>query len=141
MRKGYFFVAAQFLCLAYFFSQGGFWLTNNGALFFHFLGLLLGVYAVYSMSRAKLSILPELKEESKLITHGPYRKIRHPMYTALLLYFFPYLQVSTSLLLVYLLLLITLILKLNYEEKLLRKTFPIYLDYSKKTYRLIPWLY
>ena len=51
--------------------------------------LALGLW-VFARSHADLgtnwSITLELREKHQLVTHGVYRQVRHPMYTALLLY-------------------------------------------------------
>src|SRR6266567_6632078 len=51
--------------------------------------LVIGLWLFYR-SHADLgtnwSITLEVREQHRLITHGVYRRIRHPMYTALLLY-------------------------------------------------------
>ncbi len=106
------------------------------------LGGLLGIWALGTMKLKNLSALPEVKPESVLLTTGPYRWIRHPMYTALLL-------VTLAVVLdafsigrgcVWLVLVIDLFLKLQFEETLLMQAFPEYRTYQRQTYRLIPWL-
>ncbi len=106
------------------------------------MGVILGVWAVLAM-RFRVSVLPEVRERQTLVVAGPYRFIRHPMYTAVLL---------TALGLVlhrpdsiaigaWVILLGDLVVKLKYEEGLLLARFPDYALYAEKTRRLLPFLY
>jgi protein-S-isoprenylcysteine O-methyltransferase Ste14 len=106
-------------------------------------GIALGLWALVTMRLDKVSILPEVQEGSALVTIGPYLWIRHPMYTSLLL-------VGGSLALnnplwwrwaVWGILCINQILKLLYEERLLKAQFPEYQAYMARTKRLIPFVF
>ena len=88
------------------------------------------------------SITLEVREEHRLITNGIYRRIRHPMYSALLLY-----SLGQALALpnwiagpsygVAMLLLIAL--RLGPEERMMREAFGSeYEAYGRRTKRLIP---
>lgn len=81
--------------------------------------------------------------EGKLITVGPYRWLRHPIYAAII-YFswaclisFPYLWTIFSVFL------ITggLFIRMIMEEKSLRDTYPDYDAYCRKAKRIIPYLF
>ena len=87
--------------------------------------------------------MPEPSANATLITNGPYKFIRHPMYTAVLLFCVGLLICNFSLLRTVLVtaLIIVLIIKLTLEEKLLLQKFEAYQDYHKQTYRLIPLVF
>ena len=48
-------------------------------------GALLGVVVLFYNRPGNFSIYPEVREGAALITKGPYRWMRHPMYTALIM--------------------------------------------------------
>jgi protein-S-isoprenylcysteine O-methyltransferase Ste14 len=88
------------------------------------------------------SVTLELRQEHRLITHGVYRKIRHPMYTALLLYSIGQALVIPNWVagfanMIALALLVPL--RLGAEEKMMAEQFgAAYAAYSARTKRLVP---
>lgn len=91
----------------------------------------------------RFNIFPSLINNSTLTTSGPFKFVRHPMYTSTILTTltwlvneFSYLRLCTWILLV-----IVLNIKTLFEEKILSKEFPDYLKYRSKTKKLIPLLY
>jgi protein-S-isoprenylcysteine O-methyltransferase Ste14 len=141
--KSLLFVFLQFGALGLIAITGALIPSNAWLLTIELAGLLLGVWAVLSMGIFNFNITPNVKSEGRFVASGPYALIRHPMYTALLVTTLP-LIINTFnwfRLAVWLVLLITLLFKLEYEEKLLAKIFTQYPDYKKTTYRLFPFLY
>ena len=91
------------------------------------------------------SAIIEITEEQKIIETGPYRIVRHPMYTGGLIFilftplalgsYWALIPFSASTVL-------ALILRIINEEKFLVANLPGYSDYCKKTkYRLIPFVW
>ncbi len=88
------------------------------------------------------SVTLEVREQHQLITHGVYRRIRHPMYLALLLYslgqalVIPNWVAGPANLIAFAIL---LALRLRAEEKMMLEGFgDQYAAYSARTKRLIP---
>ena len=105
-------------------------------------GVILVIWAIAIMGITNTNITPLVKQSAVLITNGPYKFIRHPMYTAVLLTIWPLIidQYSILRLIIALVLTIDLIVKLLYEESLLKKHFAGYEIYMSETKRLIPFV-
>ncbi|MBI9034720.1 MAG: isoprenylcysteine carboxylmethyltransferase family protein [Bacteroidales bacterium] len=108
-----------------------------------FIGLFIGFWAVQAMGWRQVSIKPLVREGGQLITNGPYKYIRHPMYTAVLTTLTPLVldYFSWYRLGMIIALLITLCIKCRFEENRLLEAYPGYEDYMKQTRRIIPFVY
>jgi protein-S-isoprenylcysteine O-methyltransferase Ste14 len=106
-------------------------------------GVILMVWAIWTMKLNNLNISPDLKNNSILVLSGPYKLIRHPMYASVLLVTLMLVINHLTLWRVgfWLVLFIDLYFKFKYEEKLLRTKYSEYSDYMSKTKRLIPFIY
>lgn len=82
--KSFVLVAVQFACMAVILVPGPWVATQVGFFTMELVGVVLGTWAVMTMTVKNLAVLPEVKKGSRLVTHGPYRWIRHPMYAAIL---------------------------------------------------------
>lgn len=103
----------------------------------------LAIWAILIMKVDNLKITPVPGEKARLVTKGPYRLIRHPMYASLFILSVALTvsQFSILKLVAAILLAVDLLVKLGYEERLLMEKFPEYRSYRKGTYRLFPWLF
>ncbi len=137
------FVFIQFLCLGMLAVTGPLIPSIPVLLVIYLVGLGLGIWAVLSMRIGNFNIIPNPFAWSKLVTSGPYRLIRHPMYLALLLVTLPLVieEFTFFRLGIWLVLLFDLLVKLNFEENLLRIKLDGYEQYIQGSSRLIPYLY
>lgn len=106
-------------------------------------GVGLGLWSALEMRRSRLSPLPEVRPRAALVTTGPYRLLRHPIYAALLLVFVPLTlnRPSPARGAALGVLVLTLLLKMEYEEMFLRARFPEYRPYAARSWRIIPWIF
>jgi protein-S-isoprenylcysteine O-methyltransferase Ste14 len=106
-------------------------------------GSVVGIAALAANRPGNFNIRPELKPGARLVTRGIYRKVRHPMYLAVLLAMAAGLAADPrwwrSLL--WLMLLAVLVAKLVREERYLSAAFAEYVDYAARTWRLFPGAY
>ncbi|MEL6820513.1 MAG: isoprenylcysteine carboxylmethyltransferase family protein [Calditrichota bacterium] len=134
-------VFVQFACIAYLIIDGPFRANTTGLIILQLAGFALGGWAVFTMRR--FNVAPDPLANATLATFGPYRWIRHPMYTALLLIALAaVLSRPTEIRIVVLvILLMNLLVKLRHEEMLLKEKFSGYSDYMSRTKRLLPGIY
>jgi protein-S-isoprenylcysteine O-methyltransferase Ste14 len=141
--QSWIFVLVQFACLLIIFMTSPLIAKNPFYLSIEIVGITLGIWAVFLMDPLTINVFPEVRKEASFLKQGPYRIIRHPMYLALIL-------VSSSLLLenysffrliIFLVLLIDLLIKIEYEENILDSNYPDYKYYKAITKKLIPYIY
>jgi protein-S-isoprenylcysteine O-methyltransferase Ste14 len=141
--KGKILVTIQFTCLVLLMIFTN-WLTLPWWPF-----LLLGIsgflafWAMYVMKYGNFNIVPTPVDKGVMISQGPYKVIRHPMYTSIFIFAiallagqFDYYKCIISLILV-----ADLVVKMIFEEGLLCKHYPDYKDYMNKTKRVIPFVW
>ncbi|HLE05569.1 MAG TPA: isoprenylcysteine carboxylmethyltransferase family protein [Anaerolineales bacterium] len=136
-------VAIQLLSLGLIALSGPLFAANPALLMLEGAAGLLGLWAIGTMGVGNFNVTPDVKHQARLVTGGPYRHIRHPMYTALLMGSLSLVLDAFSLLrlAMWLVLLVDLLVKLNYEERLLRRDLEGYSTHMQRTRRLIPFLY
>lgn len=105
------------------------------------LAIGVSIWARQSFRAAQFSVMAEPKA-GPLLSTGPYRWIRHPMYASALLLLWASILGHFSAILVIVGLLVTgvIALRIVTEEQFLRASFPDYGIYAQKTKRLIPFL-
>lgn len=124
------------------FMLSGFLLLCGGVLFVSGLGLRW--MAVRSLGDS-FTVQISVHSEQQLQTSGVYRLIRHPSYTGLLMYNVGLGLIQHNwicLLVLFILPLIAVLNRIAFEEKVLKNHFnELYVRYSSRTRRLIPWVY
>lgn len=105
-------------------------------------GLALIVAAFFNLGR-NLTPLPHPKDDGRLVDHGAYGLVRHPIYSGGIAAAFGWaLVVHGSLTLGYAVILaIFLDIKSRREERWLREKYPEYGDYAKRVRKLVPFIY
>ena len=107
------------------------------------LAIFLAFWAYFSMKQHTFSIMPAARKHAQLCKSGPYRLIRHPMYSSVLMFLSALLinDFSWARAFVLFIVLADLIFKIATEEKILRQKFAEYSDYMKHTRKIIPFVY
>src|SRR5229473_1812323 len=114
------------------------WLTILSQLFV-FAGYLITLWVMKENSFASRTV--QIEEGQRVISTGPYRLVRHPMYfgAVLMLLFTPLALGSWWALPGFLLVIPLIVFRLLNEEKMLCRDLPGYSDYCLRTrYRLLP---
>lgn len=107
------------------------------------LGVIVGLYTLAHNKLGNFGIYPEPIPDACLVTTGPYRWIRHPMYTSLLLFMLgiALYRHAWPNYVGWALLVIAIVGKMQREEIHLREKFPDYSEYVQRTHRLLPKVY
>jgi protein-S-isoprenylcysteine O-methyltransferase Ste14 len=105
-------------------------------------GVLLGLAAGRALG-AGLTPFPRPSRSGSLVERGPYRRVRHPIYTAGILVFAGVSAIFSPVALVATLALaVTWALKSAVEERFLSDHYPAYVEYRRRVrYRLVPYVY
>lgn len=103
------------------------------------LGVMIMAAAFVSL-RNVIQINPEPKAGGHLVTSGVYRRLRHPIYTAILLIVIGLWLRQPTILLCVASLVVSgfLVVKSRYEERLLAERYPEYAQYRAHTWGFIP---
>ncbi|CAN5149698.1 isoprenylcysteine carboxylmethyltransferase family protein [soil metagenome] len=137
-------VFVEGLLLIYLFLSGPVLPNNTLVGILELVGLVVGLWSIWVMRITSIQITADVAPDSNLITDGPYEFVRHPMYLAIIIVCLGLLLngITSTRIIALILLIIDLVIKSHYEEKLLIKYFKKgYEDYQKKTKKLIPFIY
>jgi len=107
------------------------------------LALSLGIWALWTINFKNFRLTPNFPKDTRLVAKGPYKIIRHPMYSCLLLSTLMIVLDDLSIIriAIWIILFIDLYIKLVYEEKLIICRNTDYLIYKRGTKRLIPFIH
>lgn len=110
---------------------------------FILLSACIALSALVANRPGNFNVRPHPKQSGILITSGPYKYIRHPMYSSLFFGSLGILFCQSSIIkvLAWILLIAVLTLKARMEEKALCEHHPEYCEYQKNTKSFIPWIW
>lgn len=105
------------------------------------LAIALSVWTRRSFGAGQFKVSEE-PAEGALLKSGPFKFIRHPMYAAALLFLWASILGHWSIINAMIGLVVTgfIAVRIITEEQLLRSRYPEYIEYSKITRRIIPYL-
>jgi len=136
-------VFLQFLCILFLLSNRPI-LAHNYFLVIQILGFAIALWGISTIRKGRFNIQPEVKQSAQLITKGPFKYIRNPMYAGIILFFSVNVGVYFTVYRIAVLLLLTsvLLLKIKSEEKFLEQKFgTIYTSYKGQTKRILPFVF
>jgi protein-S-isoprenylcysteine O-methyltransferase Ste14 len=111
---------------------------------FQIIGFFLRYWSIYTLGKYFRTTI-EIEKGQKVIEKGPYKYIRHPSYSGIILFCFGYGLVSLnwiSIIIAVLLPAIALLYRIHNEESILvNEIGKVYEDYMKRTKRLIPGIW
>jgi len=107
------------------------------------LAVALGLWTLFHNRPGNFNIRPEPKASGRLVTAGPYRYMRNPMYSAVLLFAAAEVVAYADMrkIACWLLLALVLLAKALLEERALRALFPGYAAYAQRVRRFIPGVF
>jgi len=107
-------------------------------------GLILRWWAIITLGRF-FTVDVTIEKDHELVERGPFRLVRHPSYTGVLLAFFGYaltLRNWAALLVTLVPIIAAFIRRMNVEEEALSRALGArYAEYMRRTKRLVPFLY
>ena len=141
--KGKILVTIQFTCLALLMIVTDWFVLPWWSFLLLGISGFLAFWAMYVMKYGNFNIVPTPVDKGVMISQGPYKVIRHPMYTSIFIFAIALLagQFDYYKLIISLILVADLVVKMIFEEGLLCKHYPGYKYYMKKTKRVIPFVW
>jgi len=141
--KGKLLVTIQFSCLAMLAFVTDWLSLPWWTYIFLFFSAFLAFWAMAVMKLGNFNIVPTPVEKGNLVTFGPYKVIRHPMYSSIFIFALALLagQFSYIKLIISLVLIAGLVVKMLFEEDLLCKHYAGYNVYMQKTKRFVPYVW
>ena len=143
LRETYFYVIPQYFLIIYLLATGPLITDNYAFIFLEIIGFWFLLWVMWTNYFTKFDLSFKPRSNARLIPKGPYKFIRHPFSSALLL-------ISLILILNYITLarlvawvafIVIIFLRVRYEEKIFTSYFNDYKLYKQRTYNLFPFIY
>lgn len=117
--------------------------SNPILIFFEIIGIWYLVWVLWTNFVLKFDLSYRPVSKARLVAKGPYKYIRHPFSTALILISLVLIINNFDLLrfVLWALLIVVIVLKTRYEETIFSRFFNDFSLYRQRTYRLIPFIY
>ena len=143
-RASYFYIIPEYLLIGIILLTGPLITSNVVIILLEIIGIwyLFMVLWTNYISKFNLAYRPS-SNKKRLVPSGPYKFIRHPYSTAVLFLTLILVinHISVFRIIAWFLLLVVLILRASYEEKIYHEYYNDYSLYKQRTYRLIPFIY
>ena len=138
----YLLVISQFTCIALLIILNLKMFTKAIPLLIFLFGIGFFLYTLLFNKVSNFNIIPDIRNNAKLITTGTYRYIRHPMYFSVFITMFAPLTNSFNYvnLIICTILIITMFLKAKKEEYLWHMESDKYKEYMQNTKMIIPFI-
>lgn len=142
-HRALFWTGAQYVLLAALLFGGRFFAAFSAGWGLLIAATALLAWALVPFRATRLRIVPMVAVGGTLVVEGPYRWIRHPMYSSVILAASGLVVIDPTILRIVssLLLIPVLYSKMTLEEGFLREAYPEYASYSLRTKRLIPGIW
>lgn len=129
------------LAILYLLISGNLFTNSPFVIAGQLLAIALSIWARRSFQAGQFSIHPE-PAGGTLLSSGPYQVIRHPMYAAALLLIWSSILGHLSIINIMIGLIVTgtVATRITTEEQFLQARYPDYVEYSRKTKRIIPFV-
>lgn len=105
---------------------------------------ILGIWPIMENRHFESTSRIQNDREQTVVTTGPYRLVRHPGYSAVIIWAFavPMMFGSLSAGIVSAVIIATIVIRTYFEDSMLKKELPGYSDYTTKVkYRLLPFIW
>ena len=141
--KYYIYIISQYIALVVLLFTGPIIANNPVLIFLEIVGIWYLLWVLWTNWASKFDLSYRPISKARLIAKGPYKYIRHPFSSALIIISLTLIlnHISLLRLIVWFVLLVVIILRVQYEEKIYSEYYSDFPLYRQKTYRLIPFVY
>lgn len=142
-RLTYLYLIPQYILLGFLLFSGPVVAGNPVLILLEIIGCWGLFWVLWTNYVTKFDMSFKPKSKTRLIAKGPYKFIRHPFSTALILISFVLIMnhFTLSRFVAWILLMVVLVLRTRYQEKIYAGYFNDFPLYKQRTYKLFPFVY